>query len=251
MKRYFLEIAYDGTNYHGWQIQENAHTVQGELNAVIERLCNENIKSMGCGRTDTGVHASKFYVHFDLQEGLKYSYDQFLFKLNALLPSDISVKNILEVLPESHARFDALQREYQYHIHFAKNPFKERFSLQVLKGDELNLVLMNEACEVLKSYQDFSSFSKSHSGTKTNLCHVQKAYWSETSEGICFTIMADRFLRNMVRAIVGTLLEVGSGKMTIEELKNVVESKNRGKAGKSVDGKALFLTNVTYSYISE
>lgn len=245
-QRYFIELAYDGTNYHGWQVQPNAVTVQEVLDKALSTLLRQPIETIGCGRTDTGVHATEYFAHINVQ----YIDDKPLVidkrSLNALLPHDIAIKNIIPVQPEAHARFDAMLRSYEYHIHFEKNPFLNGYSWLI--RDKPDLELMNRAAAIVMEYTDFSCFSKSNTQVKTNNCKIAKAEWAETENGIVFHISADRFLRNMVRAIVGTLLQVGRGEMQPEEIRKVIYSKNRSKAGTSVPACGLYLTEIKYSY---
>lgn len=254
MQRYFIEIAFNGGAYHGWQIQENAVSVQELVNKALTIILRQNIETTGCGRTDSGVHAIQLFAHFDLQENFqtptansKLPTANFLLRsLNSLLPYDIAVKRIIEVAPEAHARFDAVKRSYQYHIHFEKDPFK--LGLSSLLRDKPDMELMNQAAAMIMEYKDFSCFSKSNTQTFTNNCHITKAEWQEVEGGMIFHISADRFLRNMVRAIVGTLLKIGRGEMTPEEIRNIIESKNRCNAGASVPACGLYLTEVKYPY---
>lgn len=254
MQRYFIEIAFNGGAYHGWQIQENAVSVQELVNKALTIILRQNIETTGCGRTDSGVHAIQLFAHFDLQENFqmptansKLPTANFLLRsLNSLLPYDIAVKRIIEVAPEAHARFDAVKRSYQYHIHFEKDPFK--LGLSSLLRDKPNLELMNQAAAMIMEYKDFSCFSKSNTQTFTNNCHITKAKWQQVEGGMIFHISADRFLRNMVRAIVGTLLKIGRGEMMPEEIRNIIESKNRCNAGASVPACGLYLTEVKYPY---
>ena len=247
-KRYFIEIAYNGTAYHGWQIQKNAHSVQEVLNKALSTICREEIETLGCGRTDTGVHARQLFAHFDLSKKTDVLDPGFLLSLNSLLPYDISAKAIIEVKPDAHARFDATSRSYEYHIHFKKDPFKH--GLSWLLRDVPDAKLMNEAANIIKEYTDFSCFSKSNTQTFTNNCVILGAEWVVTSDGIIFHISADRFLRNMVRAIVGTLMKVGKKEIQPEDIRTIIESKNRSNAGESVPACGLYLTEVIYPYLT-
>jgi tRNA pseudouridine38-40 synthase len=241
--RYFIQLSYDGTNYHGWQVQQNARTVQEEVEKALSVITREKIEVVGAGRTDTGVHAAFYIAHFD--SPLSTLDDETtLFKLNCLLPFDIAVQKIYPVRPDAHARFDATYREYKYYLSRTKDPFAFNFAEK--ESRKLNLAKMNEAAQMLFETRDFTSFSKLGSDVKTNNCVVTKAFWEEKGDQLVFTIRADRFLRNMVRAIVGTLLEVGLEKMSIEEFKSVIEKKNRSSAGASVAAKGLFLVDVGY-----
>jgi tRNA pseudouridine38-40 synthase len=248
-QRYFIELAYDGTHYHGWQVQPNAKTVQELLDKALSTLLRQPIETTGCGRTDTGVHAKDFFAHVDVQslEHRPSTIDKR--SLNALLPHDIAVKNIIAVHPDAHARFDATLRSYEYHIHFEKDPFLNGYSW--LLRDRPNLQLMNRAAAIVMQYTDFSCFSKSNTQVKTNNCKIVKAEWVEADNGIVFHISADRFLRNMVRAIVGTLLMVGRGEIQPEDIRRIIESKSRSNAGMSVPACGLYLTEIKYPYLSE
>lgn len=243
--RYFIKLAYNGAAYHGWQSQQNAHSVQDEMEKCLSLKLKQSIRLTGCGRTDTGVHAREFYAHFDLAvpfAGIESA--DFRNKLNMFLPADIVVFEIYAVMPEAHARFDALSRTYEYHISRHKNPFllKQAYFL----FGNLDVPGMRDATSLLFDYTDFSCFSKLHSNTKTNDCTITEAIWIETDEELIFRITANRFLRNMVRAITGTLIEVGQGKLSINEFKEVIESKDRGRAGFSVPAHALYLVEVKY-----
>ncbi len=241
--RYFIQLSYDGTNYHGWQIQQNAHSVQEEVEKALTVIAREKIEVVGAGRTDTGVHAAFYIAHFDsAHEGL--ADENMLFKLNCLLPFDIAVQKIFQVRSDAHARFDATYREYKYYFSRAKDPFTHAYAEK--ESRKLNVERMNEAAKMLLEIEDFTSFSKLGSEVKTNNCKVTKAFWEEKGGQLIFTIRADRFLRNMVRAIVGTLIEVGLGKMTFDELKAVIDKKDRSSAGASVAAKGLFLVDIGY-----
>ena len=243
--RYFIHLAYKGSGYHGWQLQENAPTVQQYINEGLQTLLKKKINVTGCGRTDTGVHANNFYAHFDLdQEISENDLTDLCFKLNRFLPTEIAVFSINMVKEKAHARFDPLSRTYKYFINRIKDPFMDDYSYYLY--GELDIDLMNEAANEMMNYTDFTSFSKLHTQTKTNNCKIMEANWNVDRHQLIFTIKADRFLRNMVRAIVGTLLEVGQHKISIEEFKNIIESKNRNDAGYSVPAKALFLDEVKY-----
>ncbi|NOR86050.1 MAG: tRNA pseudouridine(38-40) synthase TruA [Bacteroidales bacterium] len=248
-KRYFIELSYLGSHYHGWQIQPNAITVQEVLNNALKLLFKTEIMVTGCGRTDTGVHAKQFFAHIDLDmETVKFSLDQLSYKLNSLLPFDIAIHQIFESKTAAHARFDATSRSYEYHLSLEKNPFnKELVYLSPYK--HLDFTLMNDAAKILFEYKDFECFSKSKTDVATFNCDIMKAQWEKKDDIWIFTIQADRFLRNMVRAIVGTLIEVGRGNMSVSEFKVVIESKNRSNAGWSVPGKGLFLTKIEYPYL--
>lgn len=245
MQRYFLKIAYNGTNYHGWQVQPNAISVQEELEKAISTLLRvDRVATTGCGRTDAGVHAREFYLHFDLEVAPP---ENFVFRLNRFLPSGITVYELIKVEPEQHTRFDASSRTYEYHIHQYKDSFKDNLSA-FIAGD-LDVDAMNKAAAILLDYHDFASFCKANGNNKTTICDVRVAEWSTNGTALCFTITADRFLRNMVRAVVGTLLEVGQGKMKPEGMHDVLKDKDRGSAGVSVPACGLYLTKITYPYI--
>lgn len=243
VQRYFIYLAYDGTNYHGWQIQPNGSSVQEELMKALATFLRHDVEVIGAGRTDAGVHASLMVAHFDHEGEL----DTTLVaeKLNRLLPRDISIYKVCTVKPDAHARFDATARTYKYYVTTVKHPFNRQYRCRIYGS--LDFQRMNEAAQTLFDYSDFTSFSKLHTDVKTNICRIMQAEWTQEDEVTwVFTIRADRFLRNMVRAIVGTLLEVGRGKMTIKGFRQVIELQDRGKAGTSAPGHALFLTNVEY-----
>ena len=239
--RFFIELSYQGVNYHGWQEQPNANTVQSEINKALSTVFQEKIFVMGAGRTDSGVHAKQMFAHFDYDSN--FEIQNLIFRLNKFLPEDISVYNVFKVNEQAHSRFDALSRTYMYYINFSKDPFNKNAYLFQRK---LNLEAMNSACQYIIGKQDFSSFSKIHSQTFTNNCNVTFAKWELQDNGIIFTIISDRFLRNMVRAIVGTLLDVGIGKIVPEDIRSIIEKKDRSIAGASVPAHALFLIQVLY-----
>lgn len=232
-------------------MQQNAVSVQEVLNKCLSTVLRQPIETLGCGRTDTGVHAREFFAHFDAEEETMdhgpWTMDEtgtVLRSLNSILPKDIAVKRIFPVTPTAHARFDATLRSYEYHIHFNKDPFKNGYSWEL--RDHPDLELMNEAAGIIKEYTDFSCFSKSNTQVKTNICKISKAAWVVKDDGIVFRISADRFLRNMVRAIVGTLLMVGKREIEPEDVRKIIESKNRSNAGMSVPAAGLYLTEVVY-----
>ena len=240
---YFITFSYDGTAYHGWQIQPHSLSVQEELQKAMSTLLRKPMEVIGAGRTDTGVHARKMVAHFDYDEEVDCL--QLVYKLNKLLPRDIAVQQVEPVAEDMHARFSAKSRTYHYYVHMGKNPFLRSYSWQVYGN--IDFELMNQAASVLMEYKDFTSFSKVNTDTKTNDCTITEAHWDRVGEDQwCFTITANRFLRNMVRAIVGTLMEVGRGRMTIEQLRRVIDAKDRCCAGDSVPGNALFLVQVKY-----
>lgn len=243
--RYFIHLAYNGTPYHGWQIQPNATSVQETLENAFSLLLGETIGIVGCGRTDTGVHASDFYAHFETKQELSDTeLTQLTFKANSFLSEDIRIYRIFVVNDDVHARFSATARTYQYHVSNVKQPFSKDFCHKVFYKPDIEL--MNQAANILFEYTDFTSFSKLHTQTATNNCTILYARWDMVGEEYVFTISANRFLRNMVRAITGTLLEVGRGKLSLDDFRKVIESKNRCNAGTSLPAKALFLTKVEY-----
>lgn len=247
MQRYFIRLSYIGTHYSGWQIQENAVSVQEKLNQAITVISGEPVQTTGCGRTDTGVHATVFYAHFDLS-GPVADASKFIYQLNAILPDDIGVHEMIPVEPSAHARFDATSRSYNYFISLTKNPFVHDFAHFIPFSP--NREAMNEAGLLLTRHTDFSSFSKSNTQVKTNNCKISSAKWEIRNELLVFNISADRFLRGMVRAIVGTMLEIGNGKLSISELNDILESRNRSNAGVSVPARGLYLCNVSYPYLA-
>lgn len=241
--RRFIQLSYDGAAYHGWQKQPNARSVQQTLQEALSMLLQTDIEVVGAGRTDTGVSARMMVAHFETDKACDN--EQLVYKLNKLLPHDIAVQRIWEVSDEMHARFSATSRTYHYYIHTRKDPFARQYSWLVTFP--LDFARMNEAASRLSGFEDFTSFSKVNTDTKTNLCNVTEAHWTQEGENTWrFTITANRFLRNMVRAIVGTLIEVGRGRMTVDEFCQVIEQKNRCSAGDSVPGHALFLVDVSY-----
>ncbi|WP_233897348.1 tRNA pseudouridine(38-40) synthase TruA [Tenacibaculum piscium] len=243
--RYFIELAYKGKKYHGWQIQPDAVSVQEKINKAISTVLRENIMITGAGRTDTGVHASQMFAHFDTDAILT---NQFAFRLNALLPDDIVIFNCKLVHDTAHARFDATSRSYEYKIWLGRNPFSLDTSWQ-LYNQQLNIDLMNQAGAILYKHQDFECFSKVKTDVHTFNCDITNAVWKLNGNELTFHISANRFLRNMVRAIVGTLIDVGTGKISLEDFKKIIERKNRSNAGISAPAKGLFLTKVAYDYI--
>ena len=243
MPRYFIHMAYNGSRYNGYQIQPDMPTVQAAVEQCLSLKLGEKVEITGCGRTDTGVHARNYYAHFDLDKEIADA-ERLAHQMNAFLPDDIVVYRIWQVAPELHARFDAISRTYHYYITRTKNPFHTH-DAYFLYGD-LDVMKMQDASNHLFDYEDFTSFSKVHTQVKTNNCKIMEARWFEQDGLLVFRIKADRFLRNMVRAIVGTLLEVGKGRMTVEEFRAVIERKNRCAAGISVPAHALFLEEVEY-----
>ena len=241
--RYFIELAYKGTNYHGWQVQPNAISIQELLNMALSTIFRRQIDVVGAGRTDTGVHAEQLYAHVDLTED--FVIEELIYKLNSLIPNDILIKNIIKTTASAHARFDAISRSYEYRIFLGRNPFLIDTTRQ-LYTKKLNVVKMNEAAEILLTYTNFKSFSKTKTNVKTYNCDVSRALWIQSNKMLTFHITADRFLRNMVRAIVGTIVDVGAEKISIEKFKQIIESQDRCNAGTSAPAKGLFLTQVTY-----
>lgn len=240
--RFFLEIAYKGTAYHGWQIQKNAVSVQEVLNKTLAKLLSEEPETFGSGRTDTGVHALQQFVHIDCKENLLE--EDFLYRMNKMLPSDITLKSVRKVKDDAHARFDAVSRSYEYRIITEKDPFL--MDLRLYYAKPLDLEKMNEAAALLLNYNDFESFSKVKTDVRTFNCNITRAEWIRNKDGITFHISADRFLRGMVRALVGTFLETGQYKLRVKDFEEIILSKNRKRAGKTAPAHALFLTKIEY-----
>lgn len=240
--RYFIEIAYNGKNYFGWQRQPKQMSVQQVIEESLSTLLREDIKITGAGRTDAGVHAKQLFAHFDF-EAINDT-KALVFRINSFLPKDISVVNIFQVKDNAHARFDAVAREYEYVISLRKDPFSQDFAYQLNKIPDVDL--MNKTAELLFNHIDFQCFSRSKTDVKTYNCVISKARWELIDNKLTFTISADRFLRNMVRAIVGTLLDVGFGKTSAEDFQAILNSKNRSKAGASAPAHGLYLTKVKY-----
>lgn len=242
--RYFIQLAYKGTNYHGWQYQPNAHTVQETLSKALSVILQQSIEITGAGRTDTGVHAKEMYAHFDFEGN--FDPTQFVYKLNSFLPKDISIYDIFPVKNEVHTRFDAQKRTYEYHIHTRKDPFLEELSWYYQQ--QLDVEKMNQAAELLLKHTDFQCFSKVNTDVATFNCAISEAYWKYTGNQLVFTISADRFLRNMVRAIVGTLVLVGLNKISLSDFEQILASKDRNKAGFSAPAHGLYLTQINYDF---
>ena len=242
--RFFITFSYNGTRYCGWQRQPNGIAVQEELEKALSTILRTPIELTGAGRTDAGVHALNMVAHFDIADDTTVDSQRLINNLNSLLPYDIAVKNVERVTDEAHARFDALSRKYEYHIITHKNPFLKEQACRI--HFPLNMELMNEAAKVLFKYEDFTSFSKLHTDVKTNNCTIMEAYWQQRGEELVFTIKANRFLRNMVRAIVGTLMEIGRERLTIEDFRQVIEAKNRCSAGHSVPACGLYFIEAEY-----
>lgn len=247
MSRYFIRLSYAGTNYHGWQLQQNAHTVQAELTEKLSMLLGVETHVLGCGRTDTGVHAREFYAHFEANQ-MPFNEIDLAFKLNRFLPGDITIDQVFQVDADMHARFSATSRTYKYYIARNKTPFYHHLSY--FYDATLDMAAMQKAADKLLCYKDFTSFSKSHTQTATNNCKVKEAKWEMNGDMLVFTITADRFLRNMVRAIVGTLMEIGKGKLIVEDMQQIIEAKDRSRAGFSVPAQGLFLERIIYPFTS-
>lgn len=248
MSRYFIHLAYNGTAYCGWQTQPQLPTVQLTIEQALATLLRHTTPVVGCGRTDTGVHAADFYAHFDSTaiEGQKEIKD-LVFKLNNILPPDIAVFDIFPVADNAHARFDATARTYQYHVSERRLPFRQGQYCRIYFRPDVEM--MNRAAKVLMEYDDFTSFAKLHTQVKTNICYLTHAEWTPEADGLVFTIQSNRFLRNMVRSVTGTLLDVGRGKLTIDGLREIIEKKDRCAAGVSMPACGLFLTKVEYPYL--
>ena len=242
--RYFIELSYNGTAYHGWQKQPNAISVQETIENALRLLLKKDISITGAGRTDTGVHAKQMFAHFDSETDFETI--QIIYKLNRFLPQDISIENIKKVSAEAHARFDAISRSYTYKIATKKDVFENDFVYNFIMP--LDLELMNEAGKILLAYSDFQCFSKSNTDVKTYICDIKKAKWRREKHLLIFEITADRFLRNMVRAIVGTMINIGLGKISLDDLHQLIKSKNRSEAGYSVPAKGLSLVEICYPY---
>ncbi len=241
--RYFLELSYNGTPYHGWQVQPNAISVQEVIEKALSTLLRIRVQIVGAGRTDTGVHAKQIMAHFDVEKELETYHLKY--KLNSILPPQIAIHDVYKVDNDAHARFDATSRAYEYHITLHKDPFALK-AAYYMKRSSLNVDAMNEAAKLLLNYTNFKCFSKSKTDVKTYNCTITKAYWKQEGGRLVFTIEANRFLRNMVRAIVGTLIEIGEEKIPIDNIHDIIESQDRGKAGYSVPAHGLYLIKVGY-----
>ena len=242
--RFFITLSYDGTRYHGWQVQPNGPSVQEKLQWALSTILRQDIQVTGAGRTDAGVHARMMVAHFDV-ETMVYELQDLTYKLNRLLPQDIAIQKMEPVSDEMHARFSATSRTYHYYIHTVKDPFLRAYSCEL--HYPLEFQLMNEAAAILMTYEDFGAFCKAHADVKTTLCHITAAQWHQTSPSSWyFEITANRFLRNMVRAVVGTLIDVGRGRLSLDDFRKVVEGKRRTEAGESMPANALFLEEVKY-----
>lgn len=243
--RYFIKLAYWGAAYHGWQMQDNAISVQQKLEEGLSIMFREKVSVTGAGRTDTGVHAKEFFAHFNLERSFSSAeLDKIAFKLNGFLPNDIYIESIFPVAADSHARFDALSRTYHYLISPRKDPFHTHSAWLVYGA--LDIEKMNRGAEILFDYTDFTSFSKLHTDVKTNNCKIMEAYWEKQDHLLLFHIKADRFLRNMVRAIVGTLVDLGKDRIEADDIKRIIEAKNRSQAGMSVPAHGLYLAGIEY-----
>jgi tRNA pseudouridine38-40 synthase len=241
--RFFIEFSYSGTNYHGWQRQPSQTSIQERFEDCISKILSSNISLTAAGRTDTGVHAKKMFAHFDYDK--EFDFLKTIHQLNSFLPNDISVRNIFRVNDDDHARFSATSRTYRYVLINKKDPFMQKRAYYLI--NKLDIKKMNEACKYLLCNDDFKSFSKSKTDVKTYICDIQEAYWTQVDDDtFIFKIKANRFLRNMVRAIVGTLIEVGQNIITIDQFKDIILSKNRGRAGYSVPAHGLYLSEVEY-----
>lgn len=263
--RYFIHLAYDGSKYCGWQVQPNGDTVQHQLNFALSRLLNRHVSSMGCGRTDAGVHATDFYAHFTTAAALD---ERFQYKLNAVLPNDINIYHVFQVADNAHTRFDATEREYQYFFHFEKNPFLRQYSFHI-QYKNIDWDKIYEATALLPSFEDFTSLCRPSEDFKTNICAVKYAQWEKInlpfsvghnytpnpqlplsfSEGMKFTIASNRFLRGMVRKIVGTMLAIGQGKLSVADFQSVVMAKEDFKKVFFAPPQGLYLTKVKYPYL--
>ena len=245
--RYFVELAYNGTPFFGWQRQPKQITVQEVLEDVFSMFLKNKIELVGCGRTDTGVHAKQFFAHFDFEELLTENICKKLtHKLNSYLPKEIVIFRIFNVADDAHARFSAINRTYRYYVSTSKNPFLFQSTYRVY--GKIDIEMMNFATHFLIGNKDFTSFSKLHTDVNNNFCEVKVAHWERQNEQLVFTITANRFLRNMVRAIVGTLLSVGKGKISVANFMDIIKLQNRCKAGISVPANALFLEEVNYEF---
>lgn len=240
--RYFMELGYNGAPFFGWQVQPEKETVQGCIENALSLLLREEVAVTGCGRTDTGVNARQFFAHFETEQQIDLQ--KLTDKLNSFLPKEIAIYRIFPVKDGMHARFSATSRTYKYYVAVTKNPFRFHYSYRIFQ--KLDVSKMNEAAAILLETSDFTSFSKLHTQVNNNLCQVTEAHWAMENGLLVFTVTADRFLRNMVRALVGTLLQVGKGKITVEEFRDIIARKDRCAAGDSVPAHALFLEKVCY-----
>ncbi|HKR05242.1 MAG TPA: tRNA pseudouridine(38-40) synthase TruA [Bacteroidia bacterium] len=246
MPRYFLEFCFKGTHYSGWQIQDNAVSVQEKINRALSVLLNTEIETIGCGRTDAGVHAKQFFAQFDSANEINDKY-KFVHQLNSLLPNDISIFDFYPVKEAASVRFNAISRTYEYYLCRGKNPFLKEYVAAMFY--DVDVPALNEACKILSEYNDFKCFSKSRTQVKHTICKISEAKWEEKNGFHKFTISANRFLRGMVRAIVGTLLQIGKRDLTLEDFKKIIENKERSAAGASVDACGLYLSKIEYPYL--
>lgn len=248
--RYFIHLAYNGANYNGYQTQPGLPTVQETIEKALSTLLRQPVAIVGCGRTDTGVHASDYYAHFTLPKTDTFDgridCQQLVFKLNSFLPSDLAIFDIFPVCDNAHARFDATARTYQYHVSDRRLPFRQGLYSRIYYRPDLDL--MNQGAQILMEYEDFTSFAKLHTDVKTNICHLTQAHWDEVGDEWVFTIRSNRFLRNMVRSVTGTLLDVGRGKLSLDGLRQIVERKDRCAAGVSMPPQGLYLMKVEYPF---
>ena len=242
-QRYFIQLSFKGTHFHGWQNQDNAPTIQGTLEKSLAVLLHHPLTVTGAGRTDTGVHAKFYVAHFDVEKIIDEP-GKFIYQLNNILPEDIAIQKIVPVSTLSHARYSAISRTYEYRILLSKNPFEKEYALVLFHEPDLHL--LNEASKLLFDYTDFTSFCKLHSDNKTNTCKIIEACWLKDNHKLVFKIKANRFLRNMVRAIVGTMLDVGFHKKTLSEFKKIIEARDRSKAGTSAPAHGLYLVDIEY-----
>jgi tRNA pseudouridine38-40 synthase len=241
--RYFIKLSFDGTPYCGWQIQQNAHSVQAEIEAALEKMLSEAVQLTGCGRTDTGVHALQFYAHFETEKELDgYTHSH---KLNSLLPQNIAILSLFPVEENTHARFSAHSRSYAYYMHFDRNPFLQNKSYYYY-GTMPDIALLNASCHIIRNTTNFKAFSKSRTQVANFECTIKEAFWQYEGKQLVFRVKANRFLRNMVRAMVGTMLEVGTGKIALDQLQEVLKSGNRQNAGTSVPACGLYLVKIDY-----
>lgn len=243
-QRYFLFLSYDGSSYHGWQVQPGKSTVQSKLEEALSVILRESIKTTGAGRTDTGVHARAFVAHFDTTGKDLAINQKILFRLNTYLPVDIAINDILMVDNQAHARFDAKSRTYKYYISLKKDPFIQKYAWYRYR--KMDIDALNKACAYLVEHEDFTSFSKLHTQVKTNICNIYEACWKSEMNMLVFTIKANRFLRNMVRSIIGSMVEIGIGKLPPEEIERVIMAKDRSAAGVSAPAEGLFLEDIEY-----
>lgn len=238
-----MQLSYNGKAYHGWQIQPNAISIQEVVEHALSKLLNESISITGAGRTDAGVHAIQMFAHFDATS--LNDLESLSHRLNSFLPKDIAIHDLFAVTPDAHARFDATSRTYEYHVSLTKTAFD--FDRSYVLQRPLNTTLMNEGCAILMSYRNFKCFSKAHTDVKTYNCKISNALWTQNGSKLVFEITADRFLRNMVRAVVGTMINLGLGKISLDDLHTIIKSEDRSRAGYSVPAHGLYLTNISYS----